>query len=85
MLIVNFTHSRRRRAAGGRDSRLSQPEKFFPGTAILFQPELHQSHNSKPIANFNYTLSDAGPLIHGLVSLKNISRALSDLLSLNCI
>ena len=29
------------------DSRLSQPDKFFPGTAILIQPELHQIQNSK--------------------------------------
>ena len=34
-----------------RDSRLNQSDKNFPGTAIPFQPELHQNY-SKPIANF---------------------------------
>ena len=39
------------------DSRLSQSEKDFPGTARLIQPELQQNKIQIPVANYNFTLT----------------------------
>ena len=59
-----------RRAAGVAIHGLVSLIKFFPGTAILIQPELHQNYYLMLIANFTHSQRDAGSLIHILVSLK---------------
>ena len=48
-----FRHVKRRRAAGVAIHGLVSLKKFFPGTAILIQPELQQNKNAHCVRSMN--------------------------------